>query len=193
MAYVVGFIFIIYHCLRIGPTGPTVTMNNLGLLWPVVAGMLWPLLKTPTGVQWGGLALTVLALALTGANRNAGETTAPITPRWVGWALVGWVFAGVSMSCQYVSSTLAAGHYYPFMAAMYGLTLVVCAVTMLLKREARPTRVETLAGTLTATINVAGIAVTMWLLGHITPTIVMPIDHTLRRYNRTHPASKRSG
>ena len=36
----IGYSLIIMYCLRIGPIGPTVVMNNMGMVWPVVRGNL---------------------------------------------------------------------------------------------------------------------------------------------------------
>lgn len=175
VAYAVGFVLIIFYCLRIGPTGPTVTLNNMGLVWPVLIGLLWFSTARPTVPQWAGFGCTLLALALTGANRNQDEAVTPITARWAGWALAGWVFAGISMSSQFLDSKLAPGTPYAFLLGMFGTALVICLGIALVKRSLPPTRVEVLAGLGNAAINVFGITLTIYLLDKLPAAIVMPV------------------
>jgi len=175
VAYAVGFFLIIFYCLKIGPTGPTVTLNNMGLVWPVLIGLLWFSTSSPTITQWAGFAGTLLALALTGANRSKNTAVTPITARWTIWALVGWAFAGISMSTQYLNSQLVPGAPYAYLLALFGVALAVCLLTSVVKRNGLPVRVEILAGLCTGLLNVAGISLTIYLLGRMSPTIVMPI------------------
>ena len=177
VAYAVGFVLIIFFCLRIGPTGPTVTLNNMGLVWPVLIGLLWFAPAAPAAVQWFGFGCTLLALALTGANRSRDEAVTPITARWAGWALVGWVFAGISMSCQYLDSQLAPNTPYAYLLALFAVALVICLGISAVKRNNLPTRAEALAGLGVGAINVFSITLTILLLGplHVSPAIVMPV------------------
>jgi len=175
LAYAVGFVLIIFYCLKIGPTGPTVTLNNMGLVWPVLIGLLWFSTSAPTVMQWAGFAGTLLALALTGANRSDDAAVTPITARWTGWALVGWAFAGISMSTQFLNSRFAPEAPYAYLLALFATALVVCLLTAAVKRSGLPARVEILAGLCTGLLNIAGISLTIYLLGRISPTIVMPI------------------
>ena len=61
-AFCTGYCLVIMYCLKIGPFGPTVAINNMGLVWPVVLGALW-LKKHPLS-GWGimGVALVILSL-----------------------------------------------------------------------------------------------------------------------------------
>jgi multidrug transporter EmrE-like cation transporter len=61
-AFAVGFCLIINYCLKIGPTGPTVAANNMGLVGPVIVGLLWPTSRVFTLLIGAGLGLVVLAL-----------------------------------------------------------------------------------------------------------------------------------
>ena len=107
VAYSVGFYLLIMRCLQIGPAGPTVTLNNLGLLWPVVIGLIGFSAKAPGVGVWVGLACTILALVLMGARRGA-RAGGSVTRRWAAWALVGWAFSGISMGSQFLASQRAS-------------------------------------------------------------------------------------
>ena len=39
-AFASGYCLVVMYCLRIGPVGPTVAINNMGLVWPIVLGAL---------------------------------------------------------------------------------------------------------------------------------------------------------
>jgi len=175
VAYAIGFIQIIFYCLRIGPTGPTATLNNLGLVWPVVIGMTFFVSGAPPVTQLAGLGFTVLALVLTGANRgNTGSVTA-MSPKWAWWALVGWTFSGVSMGCQYLNSQLAPGRPYAYLLSTMVITLVICLGTCIARGGVLPTRVEALSGAGNGVLIVVLIPLTIWLLERMSPAIVMPV------------------
>jgi hypothetical protein len=41
VAYSIGFWVLIMQCLKIGPAGPTVTVNNMAMVCGVLYGVLW--------------------------------------------------------------------------------------------------------------------------------------------------------
>ena len=174
VCYAVGFVLIIFHCLRIGPTGPTVTLNNLGMVWPILIGMIWSV--AAHGLQWAGVACTGAALVLTGfINRAEGPSMLPLTPRWARWALLGWLFAGLSMSSQYLSGQWVPHAPYAYVVAWSLVALVVLLVAWALGRHTRFTRVEVAAGLATGLISALTLPLQLWLLGRMAPFIVFPV------------------
>ena len=175
MAYAVGFVLIIFHCLKIGPTGPTVTLNNLGLVWPVVAGMAWFATTRGSAMLWLGFGCTLLTLVLTGVNRSRGEATAPITARWASLALVGWALSGISMTSQFLDSRLAPNTHYAYLLAMNATALVICLAVLAVKRGGPLTRVEITAGLGNGALNIVAIPLSIWLAGRMDPAVLFPV------------------
>ena len=105
LAFSLGFCIIVNYCLTIGPTGPTVALNNMGLIAPVVVGLIWPQRQTLTLPIGIGIVLVVLAI-LGFSTSASGERGKTVTARWALLAVLGWVFACFSMGVQYVGGKL---------------------------------------------------------------------------------------
>ena len=105
-AFAVGFCLIINYCLKIGPTGPTVAANNLGLVGPVIVGLFWPKALSISLLTVVGFGLAAIALVTFGLSSYQAKTENPITPRWAFLVFWGWLLAAVSMTGQYLGSVL---------------------------------------------------------------------------------------
>jgi drug/metabolite transporter (DMT)-like permease len=176
IAYAVGFILIIFYCLKIGPSGPTVTINNMGLLWPVVLDL--GLFRGGTAVPlltWIGLAATLLALVLMGWGHGRNPGAAPVSRRWAMWAVIGWVFSGISMGSQFLSSRYAPQAPFAFPLFMSLVALAILSAVSLVKRHGRFRREEVIAGGLTGLMMIFGIPATLILLTRMSAAIVFPV------------------
>lgn len=176
ITWALGFALIIFYCLKIGPAGPTVTINNLGLLWPVTIGMVWfSRGQALSPLALAGVISTVLALVLVGWNRSKKEGSARLTGEWAKWVLIGWLSAGINMSSQLLQSQYAPDHPFVYMAVFYGTALTILLVISLIKRNGRLRREEVIAGTSTG-IMVAGLLPLMEiLLTRMSAAIVFPV------------------
>ena len=174
IAYALGYCLIVMHCLRIGPTGPTVALNNMGLVWAAAAGILWLKPRPITPIMAFGFVAVLVSLALfgTGARGNNGSHRA--SRRWLGLALAGWVFAGISMTSQAV-----AGAWYPSLP--FGMVFIDTLTAAILlapvaRSEGRPwfSSPETIGGIASGVINTLGVAATLSALQGLTPQLVFP-------------------
>jgi drug/metabolite transporter (DMT)-like permease len=170
-AYAVGFVLIIFYCLKIGPVGPTVTVNNLGLLWPVIIGMIWFSKDAPSWLVVAGVILTVAALILIGWSCSKDGA---LSRKWVVWVFIGWCFSGVSMSCQLLSSKTAPDGMFAYVAAGFGLSAILLAVP-LLKRGGALRRAEVIAGAGTGIIVGFVLPATLWLLTRMPASVIFPV------------------
>lgn len=131
LASTLGYWLVIMYCLRIGPTGPTVAMNNMGMLWAVLLGSLWLKPQPLSGQLVLGLGLVSLAISVMGFGSSQGNTSgglrvSTMSLRWFVWALLGWVLAGISMTAQF-----AAGISVPNDPAAVVFAASVAAVALL--------------------------------------------------------------
>jgi drug/metabolite transporter (DMT)-like permease len=100
---------IIMYCLKIGPVGPTVTINNMGLLWPVILGALWLDPHPLTGLTKIGMLLVILSLSCFGLiKKKSSHKESNISNKWIFWCFLGWILAGVCMTAQLASSIYSA-------------------------------------------------------------------------------------
>ena len=104
-AFSFGFCIVINYCLKIGPTGPTVAANNMGLIGPVVVGLLWPIRHAIT-IPIGAGILLVAGAILGFSFSSLGTERKLITTRWALLASLGWFLAALSMTGQYVGSVI---------------------------------------------------------------------------------------
>jgi drug/metabolite transporter (DMT)-like permease len=180
IAFAVGYFLVIMHCLRLGPTGPTAAANNMGLVWPVLCGLVWPVPRS-VGLTVGvGLALVVAGLILFGlassATAAAGRPATPqLSRRWLAWVLLGWALAGVSMTAQYVGSVLVPHDSLALTACFYVVTAVVLAGVLLARRQRRPSRSEMAAGAVNGMISAAAVVTTLLTLNRARAEIVFPV------------------
>ena len=174
VAYSIGFVLIIFHCLKIGPAGPTVLVNNLGMVWPIAISMFaFSQNRTPPPAHWAGLGSVAVALALMGVNRGEPGSSGSITRRWVWWVLAGWVFSGVSQGSQFLSSQYAPRATFTYVVALYAVSLLILLAVSAFRRGGRPRRVEIIAGAGTGVILAMALPMTLWLLAGRTPAMVV--------------------
>ncbi|MFH0964642.1 MAG: hypothetical protein V2A58_11610 [Planctomycetota bacterium] len=189
LAFAVGYWLIVMHCIRIGPLGPTVLMNNMGFVIAVFAGLLW--LKPRSVNRWlvAGLALTCVSLVLSGVSGRGGSRRgdrtegaagpdgggSTITLRWWFWGFLAWAFAGMSLSGQLAASIAAPGApasvvaTYSFLAAVILLPLAARVPNIM--GRSRELRGGILAAGLQTIIGVA----TQSALQHAGAEVVFPV------------------
>lgn len=175
IAFAVGYFMVIMHCLKIGPTGPTAAVNNMGLVWPVVVGLLWPEPRALGVGALGGLALVVLGLGLFGIGSSRTPGDAGLSRRWVGWVLLGWLLAGISMTAQYVGTVLVPDRPLALTAAFYTVAALVLAGIAIQGRRFPLSRVEVGAGAVNGLISAAAIITTLLALRYARAELVFPV------------------
>lgn len=174
VAYAIGFVLIILHCLKIGPAGPTVLVNNLGMVWPIAISMVFFARGIPRLWQWVALACIALTLALTAANRGGGQST-PVSRRWAMWVLAGWVFSGISQGCQYLSSRWAPQAPLAYVVSLYCVSFGVLLAVSAVRGGRIPRRDEIIAGAATGAMLALGISLTIRLLTTMSAVVVLPV------------------
>jgi drug/metabolite transporter (DMT)-like permease len=182
VAYAVGYFVVIMHCLRIGPTGPTVAVNNMGMVWPVVLGALW-LKPHPVG-NWdaAGLVLVSLSLILFGfSNRQsqAGGRAQGMSAAWLSWALLGWLLSGVSLTGQLLASIHASNRPVTIVFALNVLTAILLAPAVLRRGSAWYTEREMIGGVLNGVVVAIGNVALLMALRYIGPEVVFPFTIAL--------------
>ncbi len=180
VAFAVGYFLVIMHCLRLGPTGPTAAANNMGLVWPVVCGLVWPVPRSVGVTAAAGLTLVVAGLTLFGLASSATPSAAQapaarLSRRWLAWVLLGWALAGVSMTAQYVGSVLVPRDPLALTACFYLVTAVVLAGVLLARRQPRPSRSEMAAGAVNGLISAAAVVTTLLTLNRARAEVVFPV------------------
>ncbi|NJD02665.1 MAG: hypothetical protein FIA99_08735 [Ruminiclostridium sp.] len=176
ITYSIGFCMINFYCLKIGPAAPTVMINNLGLLWPVVIGLIWfPNGKNISFILLFGIFIIILSMVLMSRSGISKESAVSITPKWARFAFLGWIFSGIGMVSSLVSSQMAPGNVFAYMVTGYLLSFLIMFVINLYKGITLPSKFEIIAGLNGGVYMVYAIPLNYFLLGRIPPAILYPI------------------
>ena len=173
--FALGFCTIIMYCLKIGPTGPTVAMNNMGLVWPVVLGALWLSPHVFSGKMVAGLILVLLSLiafAFVRQDARAAGQTPRIAARWAFWAFLGWAAAGAALTAQLAGSIHAPESPCGFTFAMHTTATLLLAPMLLRHGKSWFNRNEMRAGLFNGVV-LAGIGVTTLMALRLVPAEVV--------------------
>ncbi|MFH1009172.1 MAG: hypothetical protein V1800_16985 [Candidatus Latescibacterota bacterium] len=176
-AFVLGYCRLIMYCLKIGPVGPTVAMNNMGLVWPVVLGAIWLKPHPLGGWATAGVALVSLSLVSFGFSKRGSSSpaqTSRISPRWFLSASLGWVLAGISMTAQLAGSISAPSSPFAIVFAFMAISAVIQAPSVLRLRGTWFRRKEMLAGMGNGTLSAIIGASTLIALNYVGPEVVFP-------------------
>ncbi len=175
-AFSVGFCLIVNYCLKIGPTGPTVAANNMGLVGPVIVGLLWPSVRVFTLPIVIGLILVALALVgfgigstLSSANQKA------VTSRWAVLVFFGWLLAALSMTGQYVGSVLVPRQPLTLVSVFFAFSTLILLPFVICYRRTWFNRNEFFGGIIQGPCQTISIYVSLLALQRMGAQIVFPV------------------
>lgn len=175
-AYAIGFCIIIFYCLKIGPSGPTVMINNLGMLWPTLISMFFfSKGKTPSITSILGVVITVAALVLISLNKAEERDDAIVSAKWIKWILVGWIFSGVSLSSQFLAGYYEPKQSYSFAISVFGFSSIILLTIASIKGYGFPYKEEIVAGISTGIVNVIMTPIIFYLISSMPAYIVYPV------------------
>jgi drug/metabolite transporter (DMT)-like permease len=177
-AYAVGFCLLVMHALKIGPAGPTVTINNVALVAGVLYYWFWLEPRRPTAALLAGLVGVCLALVLIGLNRGGAQGDGRTMSRR--WALV--VVPGGLLSALSFMMQTYAGVRYPGAesGSLFAAICFLSSALMLLPavlREGRGAlrRRPVVAGVVIGVVNAAGMPIGMTIMKGVGPEVFLPV------------------
>ena len=174
LAFSLGFCIIVNYCLKIGPTGPTVAANNMGLIGPVVVGLLWPVSQNLTPQV--GIGIVLVILAIIGFSFSAsGEKNKSVTARWAVLAVLGWVFSSLSMTGQYVGGVLNPKLPLAQVTAFSTVSTVLLLPFVIRRGKSWFKKVELWGGVLNGLCQALALFMTLTALQHMPSRVVFPI------------------
>lgn len=174
VAYSVGFCLIIFYCLKIGPSGPTTAINNLGVVFPVLLSIAISIRTQPIRFSSAaGIVLTFAALALMAFA--GGAKAGGVTARWKAFVLVGWLFSGLSLSMQFLATWYDPGSSMAFTLAGYLTSFVVLFSVSIWRRDLHVSRLEFLCGGIYGVVQVLSAYMLFYVCRYIAGYIVFPL------------------
>jgi EamA-like transporter family. len=180
VSYAVGFCIVIFYCLKIGPSGPAVTMNNLGCVWPVLISIIfYSQGKMPKLAVIVGIAAIFTCLILMIFNKSNVEENKKSSSKWVKLLFIGWFFSGISFSCQFFASQYSPDYSLTFIIFGYGVSFVILFSIYLFKHAGKPRREEVIAGVVSGIVNVLMFQFMFYILRYIPAYIYYPLTQTV--------------
>ena len=177
IAYAVGFFVLITSCLRIGPIGLTTAMNNMGMIGPLIIGMLlfdeakkFTLL---TGIGFAAILLCLILIAMQSSGKS-GE----VSLRWFRMAFGGWLLSCASLGCQYLSSRVDPGGYLLYSVAYFASSFVILLGITVFRFRSGPNRTEILAGVPSGILSSLETPLSMYLVTQLPAIILYPVSVT---------------
>lgn len=168
--------------MRMGPAGPTVAVNNMGLLWPVVISIEWLRPRTPSLSLCAGIvAVCVAVVMLSLTHRNDAGVAGPDSAvgrgspgRWALTMLLLWLAAGASMGVQAVGATRLAGAPMAICFAFNLVALLVVAPFFFRRRPLRIRRCEVLPGLAQGLVQVIAASAILAAIPRLGADVVFP-------------------
>ena len=177
-AYAVGFFVLITGCLKIAPTGLTTAMNNMGMIGPVVLGILFfGEAENMTIYGCAGFAAILLCIVLLAIQSSRKEEN--ISFRWFQMAFGGWLLSCMSLGCQYLSSKEDPNGYLLYAVAYFASAFLILFGITLFRFHSGPVRIEVLAGIPSGLLASLETPLSMYLVTQISPVVFYPVSVTL--------------
>lgn len=174
-AYDFGFCMIIFYCLKIGPSGATATLNNLGFLFPVLLGIfVFTKGGSATGAAIAGIVCVILSLVLMAFNKTKGENKA-VNSKWFKWVILGWFLSGISMGSQFIATQLTPGMPYTYAFNCNLAAFLILVIVTLLKRDTLPRKVDMISGIVTGVVNILSTVILFYIINYIPAFVIYPV------------------
>lgn len=175
-AYSVGFCICIMVALKIGPAGPTVTINNMAMVFGVFysVGILQP--QMPNGLVIAGVLGICIALLMLGFARNQ-DTKAPggLSPRWVRLVLLGGALSGLSFVCQTHAAFLYPKTTHLYVVATFGTSTVILLALMLRSPQRWRLRRERVGGICLGCMNGVVMSMILAAIAELGAEVALPV------------------
>jgi drug/metabolite transporter (DMT)-like permease len=176
VAYAIGFCMLIMHCLKIGPAGPTVTINNLAM----VCGVLYDVMYLrPMGMpDWRvivGAVGTCLALVLIGRGSREPSMKKIVPRAWLPMVLIGGAFSGLSFITQTYMGRVQPAHSFAYLAIGSFFSALLLLPTLLREPVLWTRSRERLAGITIGAVSSTGMLVTLAAFKYFSSAVVLPV------------------
>jgi len=145
IAYSIGFCMIIFYCLKIGPTGATTSINNLGVIFPTVLSlMFFTETQSIKGFTVLGVLLTLASLILMVFTNSNGSSV--VSSKWKTFVFLGWLFSGMSLSLQFLATYYSPKSSYAFIISTFFTSFVILLIISLYHHNLKVSKTELTCG-----------------------------------------------
>jgi drug/metabolite transporter (DMT)-like permease len=162
VSYAVGFLIIMMYCLKIGPSGLTMTINNSSMIFAILYSIIVLNPHIPGLMVIIGIAGVLLSITLIGIADRSGSKAGYDYKKWFKYVIIGGLFSGVSFSNQaymaYVHPGIENTLIFMFWANL--VSSIILVIVSLYKKTSLFKKKEMIAGTSNSFFNLLGIIFT---------------------------------
>jgi drug/metabolite transporter (DMT)-like permease len=178
VAYAVGFCLIICHCLKIGPSGSTTAINNLGVIFPVILSIAFSIKVHPLHLlPVVGVLSTIVSLILLALPNKIDSGL--VLKKWRFFVFLGWMFTGMSLSMQYLASYFDSKNSLSFVISGYFTSSVLLLIISIHKKSMKIPKIGMICGTATGIGQVITIILLFYITQYIPGYVVFPMMQIL--------------
>jgi drug/metabolite transporter (DMT)-like permease len=176
-SYAIGYLWIIMYCLKIGPAGPTTTVNNSAMIFGVLYSIVFVNQAVPGFMISAGIIGSIVSLVIIGISGSNGSSKIPINPKWVKLVMVGGILSGVSFVNQAyiginfpgVDNILIFVFWANLFASIVLAGLIVYSKFRFYKKQ------EFIGGNIVGILSSLCVLINLYVMKFFQPEVVMPL------------------
>jgi len=179
ICFAIGYCVLILQALEIGPIALTTLFNNMGLLGPIVVGMLFfsEPVKSPLLTALGFvLVLTTMILTSLASGKKQTGDGHQVSRRWFVMVFLGWIFSSFSIAAQYVNSQVAPDCVYSYLIVAYGTATLILIAYGLIRKNWKPSRADCKGGLVLGLAQTINMVVTFAVLARVPYIVYYPVS-----------------
>jgi drug/metabolite transporter (DMT)-like permease len=174
----IGFLTIMMYCLKIGPVGLTMTVNNSMLVFGVVYSIIFLNPHIPNLIVILGIIGSISGLIIIGiSTSNQSGNSQKISPKWTKLVMIGGGLAGISFMNQAYIGACHPG-IDPLMVFIFWISLfsiAILTVLIIYTRSKIIKKREMIGGFLIGILTNVALFLTLYSIKLIGAEIVFPI------------------
>jgi len=165
------------HCLKIGPSGLTITINNSAMVFGIIYSFVYLKPEVPGILVFIGIAGVLVAIALMGISKDADINKQFNYSRWYKLVIIGGLFSAVSFMTQAHVAYTYPGAFntivYNFWAQ--SLSSIILLTISLVRKKSIFRKREMIAGCSNSFLNLGSGIVALLAIGIYGSAIAFPV------------------
>ncbi len=175
VAYSIGFCILIMGALRVGPVGPTTTINNMAMVCGILFTILYLQPHMPNSIVVAGIVGVVAAIIMFGVAGSGAESGSSANREWAAMVIPGGLLSGVSFVSQAYAGTLYPNSVCLYSFVGFGVSAVILLVITSIKRVSLFRRREMIAGISVGAWMSLTVPMSIYVISMVGAEIALPI------------------
>jgi drug/metabolite transporter (DMT)-like permease len=177
IVYSIGFLIIIMHCLKIGPSGLTMTVNNSAMIFGIIYSFVYLKPETPGILVMIGIIGVLISIVFIGISKETDTTKQFNYSKWYKLVIAGGLFSGISFMTQSYVSYIHPGPLNTMLFIFWAnlLSSIILFTISFVRKSKMFSKREMRAGLSTSICNLSGNIPIFLAIGIYGSAITFPI------------------